>query len=185
MRQRIGTATVALLIVFLVAPGARGVEPTVPAELQAPIIANLWQFDRNFPRRGPITLGVLYQEKYRTSFVAAHELCDAFLRTRLPVRCVLIDISVPVQLADLLAGHDIDAVYFTPLRAVDVAVLLLPLRTKRIRSVTSVDEYVTSGVALGLALRGDHAQIVVNLPAARMEGSDFSSQLLKLARVIQ
>ncbi len=175
----------AIMLMVVLAPMAPALEPAVPVDLQAAVISNLWQLDRNFPRRPQLTLGVLYQEKFRASFVAAHDLCDAFGRSKLPVRCVLIDISGPSSLADQLPASGIDAAYIAPMRAADVGVLVLVLRSKRIRTVTVVDEYMSAGVAVELTLSGDHAQIVVNLPAARAEGADFSSQLLKLARVIQ
>jgi hypothetical protein len=68
---------------------------------------------------------------------------------------------------------------------VNVEALFVALRLRRIRTVTAVNEYVIAGAAVGLDLRGDHAEIVVNLPAARAEGSDFSSQLLRLARIVE
>jgi len=38
---------------------------------------------------------------------------------------------------------------------------------------------------VGVGLKGESPEIIINLPAAREEGSDFSSSLLKLARVIE
>jgi hypothetical protein len=183
MVRRAGAA--AILLMAFSAPSAWALEPTVPVDIQAGIIAKLWQLDRNFPKHVPMTLGVLYQEKFRTSFIVAHDLCDAFARAKLPVRCILIDISAQPTLADQLTRLGVDAIYIAPLRAIDVGMLVLVSRARRIRTVTAVDEYVMEGAAVGLALQGDHAQIVINLPAARAEGADFSSQLLKLARVIQ
>lgn len=181
---RMWTCWAALLILLLASP-ASAFEPTVPADVQAAIIAKLWQLDRNFPKHTPITLGVLYQEKYRASFVAAHELCDAFSHANLPVQCVLIDISVAPPLTDQLSQRGVDAIYIAPLRAIDIGFLVVVTRARRIRTVTAVSDYVDAGAAVGLALKGDHTQIVINLPAARAEGADFSSQLLKMARVIQ
>jgi hypothetical protein len=172
----------AILLTGLLAFPAAAVEPEVPAQLQAAVIAKLWHFDRNFVPRGQLTLAVLYQAKLRTSFVAAHDLCHEFEAARLPVRCVLIDIpddatAIPLQ--------GIDAAYIAPLRAINIEALFATLRARRIRTVTAVNEYVLAGSAVGLALRGDHAEIIVNLPAARAEGADFSSQLLRLARIVE
>jgi hypothetical protein len=171
----------ALLAVALLALPAMAVEPAVPAQVQAAIISKLWQFDRNFvPHGRRFTLGVLYQAKFRISFVAAHDLCHEFESAQLAVRCVLVDIS-----DDTASLQGIDAAYITPLRAVNVEALVAALRLRRIRTVTTVNEYVIAGAAVGLALRGDHAEIVVNLAAARAEGADFSSQLLRLARIVK
>jgi hypothetical protein len=173
-----------LLMAFLALPAA-AVEPAVPPQVQAAIIEKLWQFDRNFVQHGEITLAVLYQTKYRISFVAAHDLCHEFEAAHLAVRCVFIDISDAAVPLDAQLPRGTDAAYVAPLRAVNVEAVFIALRARRIRSVTAVPEYVLAGSAVGLALRGDHAQIVVNLPAARAEGADFSSQLLKLARIVE
>jgi YfiR/HmsC-like len=59
------------------------------------------------------------------------------------------------------------------------------MRVKWIRTVTAVNEHLLAGAAVGLSLRGDHAEIVVNLPASRAEGASFSSQLLRVARILE
>ncbi|MGA8806623.1 MAG: YfiR/HmsC family protein [Thermoanaerobaculia bacterium] len=173
-----------MLLAFLALPAA-AVEPAVPPQVQAAIIAKLWQFDRNFVPRDPLTLGVLYQSKFRISFVAANDLCHEFEAAKLSVRCVLVDLSDGAVAPGQQIPQGIDAAYIAPLRAVNVEALFVALRVRRIRTVTAVPEYVAAGAAVGLALRGDHAAMIVNLPAARAEGSDFSSQLLKLARIVE
>ncbi|HEV7570707.1 MAG TPA: YfiR family protein [Thermoanaerobaculia bacterium] len=180
---RFASAATMLLMAFLALPAA-AVEPSVPPQVQAAIIAKLWQFDRNFVHREQLTLAVLYQSKFRISFVTAHDLCHEFEAAHLPVRCVLIDISDAVA-PDQQVPQGVEAAYIAPLRAVNVEALFTALRLRRIRTVTAVNDYVLAGSAVGLALRGDHAEIVVNLPAARAEGADFSSQLLKLARIVE
>jgi hypothetical protein len=182
---RFAGAAAMLLMAFLALPAA-AVEPTVPPQVQAAIISKLWQFDRNFVQHGEFTLAVLYQTKFRISFVAAHDLCREFEIAHLSVRCLLIDISDgPTPPDQQIPLHGVDAAYIAPLRAVNVEALFVALRIRRIRTVTAVNEYVLAGSTVGLALRGDHAEIVINLPAARAEGSDFSSQLLKLARIVE
>ena len=128
-------------------------------------------------------LGILWELDRKTGkFVAAHDLCREFEATRLPVRCVFIDV---IDNSTLIPLQGIDAAYIAPLRAVNVEALVGLFRAKHIRTVTAVDEYILTGAAVGLALRGDHAEIVVNLPGSRAEGADFSSQLLRLARIVQ
>jgi hypothetical protein len=181
---RFASAAAVLLTAFLALPAA-AVEPTVPPQVQAAIISKLWQFDRNFVQHNPLTLAVLYETKFRISFVAAHDLCHEFEAAHLPVRCVLIDISDDAVAIDHLIPPGVDAAYVAPLRAVNVEALFVTLRARRIRTVTAVNEYVLAGSAVGLSLRGDHAEIVVNLRASRAEGADFSSQLLRLARIVE
>jgi hypothetical protein len=51
-------------------------------------------------------------------------------------------------------------------------------------TLTGVAEYVRAGIAVGIGVRDDRPEILVNLAAARAAGADFSAQLLLLARVI-
>jgi hypothetical protein len=44
---------------------------------------------------------------------------------------------------------------------------------------------VDEGIAIGLDLKAERPEIVVNLEGARAEGADFTAQLLKLARLVQ
>jgi hypothetical protein len=57
-------------------------------------------------------------------------------------------------------------------------------RAHRITTLTGVPGFVEKGIALGLALRAERPLILVHLVAARAEGADLDSQLLKLARVL-
>jgi hypothetical protein len=48
-----------------------------------------------------------------------------------------------------------------------------------------VPDYVGAGCAVGIGTEGEKPLIIINLPAAKAEGADFSSQLLQLAKVIE
>jgi hypothetical protein len=50
---------------------------------------------------------------------------------------------------------------------------------------TGVPLYVEQGVALSIGIVRERPQIIVNLAATRAEGSDFTSQLLRLCKVIE
>ena len=57
-------------------------------------------------------------------------------------------------------------------------------RAKKVITLTSVPDYVESGLAVGIGVKGGKPRIIINLPAAKAEGANFSSQLLRLAKVI-
>ena len=44
---------------------------------------------------------------------------------------------------------------------------------------------VEAGLAIGVEVQGDKPRIVVNLPAAKAEGTSFGSELLRLADIIR
>jgi iron complex outermembrane receptor protein len=57
-------------------------------------------------------------------------------------------------------------------------------RAKKIMTLTGVPDYVELGLSVAIGIKGRKPQITINLPAAKAEGINFSSQLLKLAKVI-
>jgi hypothetical protein len=74
--------------------------------------------------------------------------------------------------------------YVSPLRAVHLEDVALVSRAAQITTVTGVPRYVETGLAIGVDLKGERPQIVVNLAASRAEGADLTAHLLKLARVV-
>jgi hypothetical protein len=181
LTRRTLAASIALLLFF--SGEARGqAAAVVPAAVQIAIFEKVWTLDRAFPPRTPIIMLVVFQRRNRDSFLVKEELVAA--ARRMPGLVVrVIDLEETLLVPALLVG--VDVVYLTPLRSVSISELLTVTRAAHIRSVTGVAGYVPLGVSVGVTLQHERPSIVINLPASRAEGSDFSSQLLKLARVIR
>jgi hypothetical protein len=47
-----------------------------------------------------------------------------------------------------------------------------------------VPRYVETGLAIGVDMKGERPEIVINLAASRAEGADLTAHLLKLARLV-
>jgi hypothetical protein len=58
-------------------------------------------------------------------------------------------------------------------------------REKKVLTVGTKEPLVQRGLAIGVFVEGEKHTIVVNLPAASAEGITFSSDLLRLARLIR
>ena len=82
-------------------------------------------------------------------------------------------------------GKHVGILYVAPLRSVDVRLIGELCRSLRVPAFSGVSSYVNEGLALGVERRGGKATILINLTAARRSGSDFSSQLLRFAEVIE
>lgn len=176
---------VALLatVLTLVAPDTGAESPAlVPAPMQLAIFAKVWTLDRTFPRRPTVTVLVVYQRRNRESFNAKQEILAAARGLR-GVHIREADVESAPLAATMLSG--VDVVYIAPLRSIALLDILCITRASRVRSVTAVREYVTQGVSVGVTLKQNKPSIYINLAAARAEGSDFSSQLLKLAEVVR
>ncbi|HVR40694.1 MAG TPA: YfiR family protein [Thermoanaerobaculia bacterium] len=172
-----------VLLLVLVATAAQAADVAVPASVQMGIFANIWRLDRNFKPAAEVTLGIVYQEEFRSSVATRDEVVAAILALHLPIRFVMINIREAAALAPHLTN--IDVIYITPMRAIDVAAIAKLARTAHVRTITGVPEYVDAGLAVGIGVRKDRPLIIINLNASRAEGAAFSAQLLKLARIVE
>ena len=113
------------------------------------------------------------------------EVCRSIAAPKASIRAVPVDLDSQPDLEAALAGSKVDLMYIAPLRAMNLKVITALSRAKKVLTLTGVPDYAEKGVAVGVGLKGESPEIIINLPAAREEGSDFSSSLLKLARVIE
>ncbi len=104
--------------------------------------------------------------------------------TGLPVTCVAIEWTSAPEVEATVVRQGIRVLYVAPLRAVAIREIVTISRRRRVTTLTGVPDYVESGIALGLSLREERPLILVHVSAARAEGADFDSQLLKLARIV-
>lgn len=184
--------TFVLGLYALAAPCCRAQEVEVPVQVQAPLLLKILAFERNLPSRAGATidLGILYQERNRSSSDAAQQLTDALAHlpdatvAGLPLKAVPIVWTDGLDLEATLRNAGVDVLFVCPLRAAAIEDVAAATQKLKIRSFGSVASDVGKGLSVGLATRKEKPLIVVNLPAAKAEGSDFESSLLKLAKVL-
>jgi hypothetical protein len=164
----------------------------VPVEVQASLLPKILSFERMDGKWAPEkwVVGILFQSSVRSSIVCAQEFADAIpkvLRSRngSPAECTMIEYTSDAELVRRMKDEGVTLLYVAPLRAVDIERVGGLLQTSRVLSYTGVPPYVDAGLALGIDLLANRPKIVVNLPVTRGVGMEFSSQLLKLARVIE
>lgn len=183
----LGLVTAVLLVL---GPPLVAQEMAVPVEVQLPLFLKILTFDRSLGAP-PLVLGVVYQGKYRTSA----DVADRVRQTTKgalspgagaqPLRVVLLDIDEVGDLSEALSRLHVRVVYVSPLRAVAIRSISDVTRRAGIRTLTGVPGYVDDGLGIGIDLKGDRPEIVVNLEASRAEGADLDAQLLKLARIVR
>lgn len=183
---------VALVLLFVTAlAGAEDLD--VPMETQVPILLKVLGFDRKVTDRPgePLRIGVLYQPRVRSSRAVADAFRDAASRSGIravadrALQFVAIEFEGEGDLARTLGSAQVDAVYVAPLRAVRIAAVTDITRRRHITTLTGVPGYVVDGLAVGLGVRGQKPEILVNLASHKAEGAQFSAQLLKMARIVQ
>jgi hypothetical protein len=191
MFKTIRIGLVAILIV-LWAVVAQTQEMAVPVDVQITLFLKILTFDRNLKKRvgDEIVIGIVYQEKFRKSLNVKDKFVDAMEESRIkkledtPIRLMPIDISDKTELARVVSEHPIDMLYIAPLRAVEIKTITAVSREKQITTLTGVPDYVESGLAVGIGIKGKKPQLLINLSAAKAEGANFRAQFLKLAKVI-
>ena len=165
-------------------------EISVPMSLQVSLLTRIWTFDRSQEARlaDEFVIAVLYQSQVRSSLLAKEGFVDAALSIASEehaVRIVEIDYRDPSILSEVLLREDVDIVYVAPLRAVDVHSIATVTRELQVLTCTGVAAYVHEGLSVGLELRDGRPGIIVNREASQQEGATFTSELLKLARLVQ
>jgi hypothetical protein len=165
-------------------------EMSVPLDVQVQLMAKIFSFDRAMDDRvkGGLTVGILFQERYRASASTADEVEELLSRaewsTAGPVQIVRIPWEGRAAAEQMLRDKKVRILYIAPMRSIDVQSVCDMCVAQQVPSFTGVPEYVNDGIPLGVARRGGKAAILVNLPAARRVGVDLSSRVLHIAEVI-
>ena len=191
MRVRLAIGVLTLL---LAGGSAQAQKMAAPAEIQVPLLFKILTFDRRLATRPPgdvMVIAVVFQTGYRASLVARNQIVDALKAMEdstisgHPVRWVAVEWIDEEQVRLALIRERTDVVYVTPLRGVELHPLIRTARAAGMTTFTGVPLYVDQGVALSIGIVRERPQIIVNLAATRAEGSDFTSQLLRLCKVIE
>lgn len=179
-----------ILIVLTLPAYAQQVD--VPMEIQYNIMLKVLSYDKNLSRFGTdeIRIGVFYQSGFKASATARDELSESVSKSKIKdidkrkisVFYSNLDYESP---SAFIKDKKISVIYFLPLRAVSIENILSETKKIKILSFSAVKDYIAEGVAISFALKSSKPEILVNLKAAKAEGTDFSSQLLKIVTVIE
>jgi hypothetical protein len=165
----------------------------IPVKNQFSLFAKILTYDRNFTNRSnkQIVLGIIYQRTFRSSSAAKDEIISILevpegnVLGEIPLRYELIDVSTVIDLRESIDRLNINIIYVTPLRAFSLDRISEITQSKKILTLTGVSQYAEEGLAVSIGIKNDRPQIIINLSSAKAEGADFSSNFLKLTRVIQ
>jgi hypothetical protein len=186
--------TLVLLLAFIIfAPPLHGQEMDAPVDVQLQLFIKILTFDRNLNVQpgDKIEFVVIYQDKYKLSKSTANsirkEVKDANIDNvdGVPIEWIFTDINSPKDFANEIAKYKIAVAYFTPLRAIDIKKLVSICRQYKVNTLSGVVDYLNEGIAVAVGIKADKPQIIVNLDAAKAEKSDYSSQLLKLCKILE
>ncbi|UCB52410.1 MAG: YfiR family protein [Candidatus Zixiibacteriota bacterium] len=164
----------------------------VPEELQVPIFLKILTYDRSLEKRveDTIRIGVLYfpdtprSRKNKDAFVENLELNKNKTVNGVPFSFTEIRFVTKERLDQVTGEGRINVLYVTSGGSNLRKSISKITQAKKILTITGRADYVTRGISIGLAVKEERPEIVVNLRSARAEGSDLSASLLRLCRVI-
>jgi hypothetical protein len=165
----------------------------VPADLQVPLILKVLVYDRNFGDRdqSAVNIAVVFDPtdpasvRARTELVGALERVSTKTLRGLPIRFSSIEVTQGADIDAAVRANRINVLYITPGSARHLEELLRSSERNRVLTATGVPEYVARGVAVGVGLRQDKPEILINLASSRSAGGEFDASLLRIARVIR
>jgi hypothetical protein len=169
-------------------------EIAVPVNIQFSLFFKIFSFDRNFKQniKSNVNILIVYQKynKYSSNIkndvmnlVDKNDEFSSFEGNPVKFRALSIDNESEIE--TYLKSNHVNCIYITPMRAINIESICKISRGKKVLTLTGVPDYVDEGISVGIGIKGEKPLIIINYNASKSEGGDFSSQLLKLAKVIQ
>jgi|GEM_PF-1165573 len=161
------------------------------------LLKKILGFERNWKGRAgqELVIGILYQKGSSISSWIMEDWLNLLSQMSesdrqlegVPISFQKIELDATSSLEAILIENKIHILYITPLETKNIARTLNEIvricGKLKIGTFTAVPEYLDSGVAISFQLKDEKSQIVINLEASRAQGFDFSSQLLRLAKI--
>ena len=187
--RHIGWTLVVLATLFARVARADQVSP----DKQAVILARALAYDDNLHARAGDTLviAVLFKAGQGGSESAADGMVRAFKALEgvkvqnLPLHVIKLAYTSKDALHSAVGSQGIDAVYVSAGLEGDQGTIRDESKRDHILTIASREDQLSAGLSLGVFSYDGKTTIAVNLPASKEEGAAFSSELLRLARVIR
>lgn len=162
---------------------------SVPADLQAELLAKLAGYDRNFTSRAgsaALVLIVVRPGNARSNLSAAvlkSELAKIDRIGGLPHREFVAPFESPAALAARVRSEGAAIVYVTPGLEEHAPELRKALTGVDVLSVSAVSSAVAEGIVLGFELVSGKPKLLHNLTQAKLQKVSFKADVLKLMKV--
>jgi hypothetical protein len=165
----------------------------IPASRQAVIVMRALAYDANLKARAneTIDIAVVHRKGHPESERMAAAMVKAFgALEATQVAGLLIRVSpLPFAGSDAfkksISARGIDVVYVCPGLEWELVAITEVTRQMKALSVGSAQAQVEKGLSLGVFEVDGKCTILLNLPASRLEGAAFATDLLRLAKVIR
>jgi hypothetical protein len=160
----------------------------VPIAVQVPLAVKSLSYAKNLPEKlkdGRLVVGICYQESNRRSYMQMQELSTAFGKEQsgMVIRVQMIPLDDLGQPLMPVQWQNLSCVYMTALRSSNPNLILDRSRNQGVISFSTEPNAALSHVTMAFELVGGRAKFAINLANSEKERCEFSSQLLKLAKI--
>jgi hypothetical protein len=167
-------------------------QKSLPEELQVPLFLKILTYDRSLGGKvqDTIHIGVLYfpdneqSQKNKDAIIENLKLNRDKTINGVPFSFMEIEFSTEKSLDEVTSEKRVNILYITSDGSDIPKGVSQITQAKRILTITGRVDYVSHGISVGLGVKEEKPQIVINLPSVRAEGSNFSANLLRLCKVV-
>jgi YfiR/HmsC-like len=185
-----------VLIVFLVLVVIVGIlfpmSGSGSLQTQYTLLLKILTYNKNFLNKATdkVIIGIVFQSSYRPSIDTKETLIDVIDESGLKVEnrivnYILMDLSGSGGFEYFVKNNSPDVLFVLPMRGVNIGSITSVSEKYKIMTFTIVPAYMNDGISTCVNMDGEKPVIIINRNSARNEGVDFSSQLLKVARIIE
>lgn len=165
----------------------------VPVELQVALILKILTYDRNLESRAPteLNIGIVYSAADPASVRARDDVAEVLQRfsdrtvKKVRIRFTSVEYQSVSQLESAAKAAQISVFYITPGNTRNLEALARVSQANQILTTTGVPEYVERGIAVGIGVKQDKPEIIINLRSSKSEGCEFDASLLRIVRVVR
>ena len=182
-----------LLIVFVLSSQISfGQRVKAPIDLQLRIIPKILSLEKNLAQSKEkfFNISILFSKEQRNSAQVFESFTKSVNELGIAIKdkeatVLPFDISGKGNIRSFLKNNKIKLLYITPIRGIDISEITKICKEEGVLTITGVEEYSINQVSVVLSLEDNKLQIMINQKSSKQEGADFSSRLLRIAKLIE
>jgi hypothetical protein len=180
-----------LAVISFVSRSGVAEDVTVPAEIQAELLAKLALYDRNFAARAgdTVRVAIVVRSADARSQLSAKTMLSALSRVDkiggLPHRDTIVAYESIPALVKACRSERYAVLYATAGLDEEIERLAAGLKGVDVLSVAAVPEFVPRGVVLGFDVVSSKPRILLNLAQAKQQNVSFKGDVLSLMKVFK
>lgn len=184
-RNLIKYSLVVLTIGILLISDVIAQEMPVSPSLQGELIPKILILNKNFNSNEEIKVGIVYSKYLKSSIEAYNEIAAQLNNSSLSVKfkVIALDISDLKNIRNDFLSLKLNSIYIAPVRGYNYSLISNACKDLQILSISGVPE-LSSHFSVSFDVVDKKIRILLNMNSVKSEGINFSSKLLKIAKMI-